>query len=496
MATDEKGARVLAVGRAAAEMVGRGRKARAVRLVRDGNGVDYNLAGAMLQHLIGRIVGRQRIFRPDVMLSVAAMVTGVERRAVLAATIQAGAKTAYLIDKPMAAAIGARVAVATTEGIAIVNLGAGSTELAVIGQGETLAIESLPIGGDAFDRAIDAAIVKPRGVRLMPGEAERLKIQLGSASGPVPDADLEVSAVDEGGARSTLRVSGNDVRAAIQDLLEAIATGLQRVVAQLPEARRAAVLRSGAVLTGGGAQLPGIAEVLPFPARLLHVALAYFAGVPRRLIAAGGNRWAATERVPGIKGLHPVEANWRLGAVASNRPVLTPGEAPALQPPEAVRSQAMARWPSFIGSGRRPLVMIPGGGGWSLRRSSGLWPAERFAVVANQSRADRVILLSGAGDEQIVRETRGGIAKPTLVINLAQITVDEVAVVSELSLGVIGHDGDALHVAAAAGAPGPAGGRRPGPPPTGDRGVTLWTEDFRRFPAPQSVEELSNQTRA
>src|SRR6266568_5449611 len=262
MATDEKGARVLAVGRAASEMVGRGRKARAVRLVRDGNGVDYNLAGAMLQHLIGRIVGRQRIFRPDVMLSVAAMVTGVERRAVLAATIQAGAKTAYLIDKPIAAAIGARVPVATTDGIAIVNLGAGSTELAVIGQGETLAIESLRIGGDALDRAIDAAIVKERGVRLMPGEAERLKIQLGSASGPVPDTELEVGAVDEGGGRSTLRVSGHDVRAAIEELLEANAAGLQRVVAQVPEARRAAVLRSGAVLTGGGAQLRGIAEFL------------------------------------------------------------------------------------------------------------------------------------------------------------------------------------------------------------------------------------------
>src|SRR6266566_5125791 len=237
MATDEKGARVLAVGRAASEMVGRG-----------------------------------RIFRPDVMLSVAAMVTGVERRAVLAATIQAGAKTAYLIDKPIAAAIGARVPVATTDGIAIVNLGAGSTELAIIGQGETLAIESLRIGGDAFDRAIDAAIVKERGVRLMPGEAERLKIQLGSASGPVPDTELEVGAVDEGGGRSTLRVSGHDVRAAIQELLEAIAAGLQRVVAQVPEARRAAVLRSGAVLTGGGAQLRGIAEFL-----------AMRAGIPTRV---------------------------------------------------------------------------------------------------------------------------------------------------------------------------------------------------------------------
>src|SRR5207237_10592074 len=147
--------------------------------------------------------------------------------------------------------------------------------------------------------------------------------------------------------------------------------------------------------------------VVPFPARLLHVALAYFAGVPRRLIAAGGNRWAATERVPGIKGLHPVEANWRLGAVASNRPVLTPGEAPALQPPEAVRSQAMARWPSSIGSGRRPLVMIPGGGGWSSRRSRGLRPAKRFPVVANQSRPARRVLLSGAAHDQNAPDTRG-----------------------------------------------------------------------------------------
>jgi rod shape-determining protein MreB and related proteins len=268
MATDEKGARVLAVGRAASELVGRGRKARAVRLVRDGNGVDYDVAGAMLQHLIGRIVGRQRLFRPDVMLSVAAMVTGVERRAVLAATIQAGAKTAYLIDKPMAAAIGARVAVATTDGMAIVNLGAGSTELAAIAQGEMLAMESLGIGGDALDRAIEAAIVKQHGLRLMPGEAERLKIQLGSASAPLVENDLEVSAVDETGRRTALRVSGGEVRAAIKELLEAIAAGLQRLLAQIPEARRAAVIRNGAVLTGGGAQLRGMAEFLALRAAI------------------------------------------------------------------------------------------------------------------------------------------------------------------------------------------------------------------------------------
>jgi rod shape-determining protein MreB and related proteins len=262
MATDEKGARVLAVGRAASELVGRGGKTRAVRPVRDGNGVDYDVAGAMLQHLIGRIVGRQRIFRPDVMLSVEPTVTGVERRAVLEATIQAGARTAYLIDKPMAAAIGARVSVATTDGIAVVNLGAGSTEVAAIALGEILAMESIRIGGDALDRAIEAAIAATHGVRLQPGEAERLKMELGSASAAAGETALEVSAADDGGRDVVLRVTAAEVQAAIHESLAAIAASLQRVLAQVPEARRPSMNRNGAVLTGGGAQLRGIAEFL------------------------------------------------------------------------------------------------------------------------------------------------------------------------------------------------------------------------------------------
>ena len=235
--------------------------------------------------------------------------------------------------------------------------------------------------------------------------------------------------------------------------------------------------------------------VIPFPARFLHLALTYFAGVPRRLMVAGANDWAATERVTAVRGMHPVEANWRLAAVAGNRPVLGPGDAPTLHPPEAVRAKAIARWPAFIGGGRRPLVLIPGGGGWSSGRSAQWWPAERFAVVANQATAERIILLSGAGDERVVRETRGGIAKPTTVVKLADMTVDEVAVLSELSLAVVGHDGDALHVAAAAGSVVLAVARRPDIPPMGERVVALWADDFARFPARHVVEALSRQAR-
>src|SRR5207249_9104967 len=127
--------------------------------------------GARGHSLIGRIVGRQRFVRPDVMLSVPPMVTGVERRAVLEATMHAGARSAYLIDKPMAAAIGARVSVATTDGILVVNLGAGSTDVAAIAQGEILALESIRIGGDSLDRAIEEAVAATHGARLQPDQA-------------------------------------------------------------------------------------------------------------------------------------------------------------------------------------------------------------------------------------------------------------------------------------------------------------------------------------
>jgi rod shape-determining protein MreB len=258
MATDGKGGRVLAIGRAASQLVSRGGQARTIRPVRDGNGIDYGVAGAMLQHLIGRIVGRQRIFRPDVMLSVAPMVTGVERRAVLEATMQAGAKTAYLIDKPMAAAIGAKVAVSSTDGIVVVNLGAGSADMAVIAVGEIVAVESIPIGGESLDRAIEASLAQTRGARLKPGDAERIKLEIGSAIAPSPETSIELTA--DGGA--PLRVSSTEVQAAMREPLDAIAAGLQRLLSQVPEARRTAVSRNGLVLSGGGAQLRGMAEFL------------------------------------------------------------------------------------------------------------------------------------------------------------------------------------------------------------------------------------------
>lgn len=235
--------------------------------------------------------------------------------------------------------------------------------------------------------------------------------------------------------------------------------------------------------------------VVPYPGTFAHAALAYFSGIPRRLIVPGPNDWAASERLPRISGEHPVEANWRLAVAAANRPARMPGDPPRLQVPESVRNRAMTRWPGFFSGGRRPLVLIPGGGGWSSAHAGPLWPAERFAVVANQSTAERIVVLSGAGDDRVARETRAGIIKPTTILQLSELTVEELASISELSLAVVGHDGDALHVAAAAGSQVVAVTRRPEIPPIGERVMTCWVDDYERFPARQVMEVLARQAR-
>jgi ADP-heptose:LPS heptosyltransferase len=239
---------------------------------------------------------------------------------------------------------------------------------------------------------------------------------------------------------------------------------------------------------------PFTTAVVPYPAELRHVALVYFAAIPRRLIFPDATQWAASERTPHVDGLHPVEANWRLALTSNHRPMRAMGEPPELHPPDSVRQQVVGRWSSFLGAAR-PLVLIPGGGGWSRPRAAASWPAERFAVVANQSTAERIILLNGVGDERVVRETRAGIVKPTAVANLVDMTVEEAAVLSELSYAVIGQDGDALHVAAAAGALVLAIGRPPDIPPLGERVVNCRVDDYHRYPARNILEALSSQAR-
>ncbi len=278
VAFDAKGTRVLAVGLAANDLMDRGTPARVVRPLQDGNLVDAGVAGALLQHLIGRICGRQRIFRPDVMLSIPSRVTGVERRAILEATMQAGAKTAYLVEKLLAAALGASLPVGTSPGFAVCNLGAGITETAVIAGGEVLAQESVSVGGARMDAAIQARLQDRHGIAVGDQAVEALKIQLGGALPPPDSTSVEVSGTDPSGARRVVRVPVADVYEAIRGHLESVAAAVARVLEQAPVESRSHVRHSGLVLTGGGAQLKDLSAFLTrrigIPARVAQNAQA------------------------------------------------------------------------------------------------------------------------------------------------------------------------------------------------------------------------------
>lgn len=204
----------------------------------------------------------------------------------------------------------------------------------------------------------------------------------------------------------------------------------------------------------------------------------------------------ATDRIRRVRGLHPVDASHRLAAAAgSGDPPAEPGDAPSLTPTNAVRQRAAERWPDVSGRHGAYLVVVPGHGSWSGRPPARLWGAERFAVVANQSTADRILLLAGQGDAGAVRETRAGIAKPTIVVRLVDVTIEEVAAIGERSLAVIGHDSDALHVAAAAGAPVLALLGPQGTAPRGPRVTSQRVDDFERLLAGQVVAELRRHLR-
>jgi ADP-heptose:LPS heptosyltransferase len=196
--------------------------------------------------------------------------------------------------------------------------------------------------------------------------------------------------------------------------------------------------------------LPATLVVVPPPVAASSGALAYLSGIQRRVGMAGRGDWWSTDAVAVAAGLHPVDAIARLAAH------ILPGVGslggPRLLPADGTRQRLEARLQSSgIAAQDRVLLAIPGGGDWVRRGPRSLWPAERFAVLANQIRPDLLIVVRGVGDERPVREVLAGVPLRTAVIDLGAIRPEELAVLAQRSLAVIGHDGDALHAAAAGG---------------------------------------------
>jgi rod shape-determining protein MreB len=260
IATNEDSTKILAVGRAAWDMIGRTPGTiRAIKPMRDGVIADYIVTEGMLHHFIAKVCGRQRIFRPDIMICVPSGVTGVERRAVLEATMQAGAKTAYLIEEPLAAAIGANLPISTPSGNAICDIGGGTTEVAVISLGGMVVSSSIRIGGNKIDEAVTAHVKKRHNLMIGDRTAEDIKIQIGSATPLKEELSMQVRGRDMvAGLPKNITVTSSEVTEAIVDQLNAIVSSIKSVLEQTPPELAADIYDKGIVLTGGGAQLRNI----------------------------------------------------------------------------------------------------------------------------------------------------------------------------------------------------------------------------------------------
>ncbi len=251
---------VLAVGEEAKEMLGRTPDTIiALRPLKDGVIADYRTTEAMLRYFINKALGGLRFFRPEVMIAVPAGITSTERRAVIDATIAAGAKAAYIIKEPIAAAIGANIPIGSASGHMIVDMGGGTSEVAVISLGGIVANTSVRIGGNKFDAAIMDYIRKKYGLAIGEQSAEEVKIKIGSAMYLEDKLSMEVRGRDMvSGLPRTLTVTSDDVTEAIQNELEGIIHAVKSVLQVTPPELSADVIDKGMVLSGGTALLRNI----------------------------------------------------------------------------------------------------------------------------------------------------------------------------------------------------------------------------------------------
>ena len=206
-----------------------------------------------LHHFIAKVQGRQRLFKPEIMICVPSGVSSAERRAVTEAAISAGARQVWLIDEPLAAAIGAGLPIAELRGNAICDIGGGATEIAVISLSGMVVAHSIPVGGNRIDEAIASHLKRRYDLDLDEKTAERVKIAVGSAVAMKEPLRIEMS---------DREVTSNDVAEAIQEPLRLISAAVRKVLEETPPELAADIRDRGIVLTGGGAQLPGLDRYL------------------------------------------------------------------------------------------------------------------------------------------------------------------------------------------------------------------------------------------
>lgn len=256
--------KVLAVGNDAKEMLGRTPgNIVASRPLKDGVIADYVVTEAMLRYFIDRVCGRSRFFKPDVMICVPAGCTQVERRAVMDATLSAGAHNVYLIDEPLSAAIGAKIPIALPSGNMIVDIGGGSTEAAVISLGGVVVHHSVRVAGNKLDEAVTVYLKKKYNLIIGERMSEEVKIQIGSALPLSKELKIEVRGRDSiSGLPRMVEITSSEITAAMQNPLASIISAVKGVLEETPPELASDIIDKGIVLSGGTSQLRNLDKLM------------------------------------------------------------------------------------------------------------------------------------------------------------------------------------------------------------------------------------------
>ncbi len=267
VAMDQNSGKILSVGEEAKIMIGRTPgNVVAIRPLRDGVIADYTMTEVMLREFIKKVTsGMERIVRHRVMIGVPAGATDVERRAVLEAALEVGAKEAYLIEEPMAAAIGANMPVGEPVGNMVVDIGGGTTDIAIASLGGLVVYESLRVGGDKFDEAIVRYMRRQYNLAIGEQTAEEVKKQIGACDviRATEDRVMEIRGRDlVQGLPRQITVSSVDIAKSVEEPVYSIIAGIKRVLEKTPPELAADVIDRGIILTGGGAYLRGLTELI------------------------------------------------------------------------------------------------------------------------------------------------------------------------------------------------------------------------------------------
>ena len=264
VAINKHSKRILAVGEEARLMLGRTPgDIVAIRPMSDGVIADYTTTEKMLEYLFAKVVGRKRLFKPRVLVCVPSQVTSVERRAVRQAALEAGASEAHTIEEPMAAAIGAGLPISTPGGNMVVDIGGGTTDIAVISLDGIVASESLRVAGNRIDEVIVRYVKSAYSLMIGDRTAEEIKVKVGSAYPLETELVLAVRGRDlVAGLPKTVEVRSEEVREALMEPITAIVEKVKRVLEQTPPELAADIIERGIVLTGGGAMLRGLDKLI------------------------------------------------------------------------------------------------------------------------------------------------------------------------------------------------------------------------------------------